>query len=517
MIKDIQILLTPEQAAQECLYTKIIAKKLAIDMVDITGVEIIKRSIDARKKAKVKILLTAKVYVLEPLPKDEAKPVYANVADRESVVIVGSGPAGLFAAIRLIELNLKPIILERGKCVKERALDVAKINKYSIVDGDSNYAFGEGGAGTFSDGKLFTRSKKRGNVSSVLQILLHHGADKKIMVDAHPHIGTNKLPRIIENIRQTILNAGGEIYFNHRVDGLLVDKSKIYGVTVGAQKFLAKAVILATGHSARDIYLMLHKDNIILEPKTFAVGVRVEHQQSLIDSIQYHCIKRDKYLPAATYSLVAQVDGRGVYSFCMCPGGFIVPASTANDEIVVNGMSPSKRNSKYANSGIVVQINPEDLSDFQQYGVLAGLEFQKHLEHLCFEHGNKSQSAPAQRMLDFVEGKSSVQLNNTSYQPGLIASDMHKWLPTHISKRLQVAFKLFDNKMKGYLTNDAQLIGVESRTSSPLRIPRDKNSLEHINIKRLYPTGEGAGYAGGIVSAAVDGQRVAEAIASQMI
>jgi uncharacterized FAD-dependent dehydrogenase len=511
MIKDIQLQLTPEEAAKVKLYTAKAADFLAIDVEEITGIKVVKRSIDARK-GQVKILMRAEVFIGEEMPEENLELNYPDVSKKDAVIIVGSGPAGLFAALRLIELGLKPIILERGKEVSDRKLDIAKINRESIVDPDSNYAFGEGGAGTFSDGKLYTRSKKRGNVQSVLKILQQHGADADIMVDAHPHIGTNKLPRIIQKIRETILNSGGEFYFNHRVDGLLIEKQKIKGVRVGEKEFVGKAVILATGHSARDIYELLHENNILLEPKSFAMGVRIEHPQRLIDQIQYHCKLRDDYLPAAAYSLVQQIDGRGVYSFCMCPGGFIVPAATADNEVVVNGMSPSRRDSKYANSGMVVEIRTEDLEQYKEYGVLAGLQFQKEYEQMAFRNGGLGQVAPAQRMMDFVKGKVSNGLPDTSYQPGIISSPMHMWLPEHIGKRLQEGFKVFGKKMQGYLTNDAVIIGVESRTSSPLRIPREKENLQHPEISGLYPCGEGAGYAGGIVSAAVDGQRVAEAI-----
>ncbi len=511
MIKDIQIQLSPEEAAKEELYTAKAAAHLAIEPKEITAIKVLKRSIDARK-GQVKILMRAEVYIGEEMPEEDLELHYQDVSNRESVIIVGSGPAGLFAALRLIELGMKPIILERGKEVSARKLDIAKINRESIVDPDSNYAFGEGGAGTFSDGKLYTRSKKRGNVQSVLKILQQHGADPDIMVDAHPHIGTNKLPRIIQKIRETIINSGGEFHFNHRVDGLIIENKQIKGVTVGEIVFEGKAVILATGHSARDIYELLHKNNILLESKSFAMGVRIEHPQKLIDQIQYHCDLRDDYLPAAAYSLVQQVDGRGVYSFCMCPGGFIVPAATADNEVVVNGMSPSRRDSKYANSGMVVEIRTEDLDQYKEYGVLAGLQFQKEFEQMAFRNGGMGQVAPAQRMVDFVKGKVSNGLPDTSYQPGIISSPMHMWLPENIGKRLQEGFKVFGKKMNGYLTNDAVIIGVESRTSSPLRIPREKEGLQHPEIKGLYPCGEGAGYAGGIVSAAVDGQRVAEVI-----
>ena len=512
MVNEIDLVLSPEEASKEELYTAKAAEQLSVSVEDITGIKVEKRSIDARK-GQVKILMRASVYIDEQLPVEDLEFSYPNVSDKEAVVIVGSGPAGLFAALRLIELGFKPIVLERGKEVSDRKRDIALINRESIVDPDSNYAFGEGGAGTFSDGKLYTRSKKRGNVRSVLQILRQHGADAKIMVDAHPHIGTNKLPRIIQAIRSSIIGAGGEFHFNSRVDGLIINDSKITAVKVGKKEFIGKSVILATGHSARDIYELLFENNVELEAKSFAMGVRIEHPQKLIDKIQYHCDVRGEYLPAAAYSLVKQIDGRGVYSFCMCPGGFIVPAATADNEVVVNGMSPSRRDSKYANSGMVVEIRIEDLEQYKDYGVMAGLQFQKEYEQMAFRNGGIGQIAPAQRMMDFVKGKVSNGVPETSYQPGIISSPLHMWLPEHIGKRLQEGFKVFGKNMNGYLTNDAVIIGVESRTSSPLRIPREKESLQHTQRKGLYPCGEGAGYAGGIVSAAVDGQRVADAIA----
>ncbi|RLD45646.1 MAG: FAD-binding protein, partial [Bacteroidetes bacterium] len=486
-------------------------KHLDISNEELTAINVIRKSIDARQRV-IKFNVRVDAYINEKPKEEDFIPKFRNVTNSKRVVIVGSGPAGLFAALRLIERGYKPIILERGKPVKDRKLDIAKLNRESVVDEDSNYAFGEGGAGTFSDGKLYTRSKKRGNVKDVLDLLIFHGADSNIGVDAHPHIGTNKLPRIIQKIRETILNYGGEIYFNHRVSDLMIKDSKILGVIANGEKFEGEAVILATGHSARDIYELLHKNNILLESKAFAMGVRVEHPQQMIDNIQYHCEIRDDYLPAAAYSLVSQVEDRGVYSFCMCPGGFIVPAATAPDELVVNGMSPSMRNSKYANSGMVVQINIEDLSNYKDYGVMAGLKFQGDLEKMAFINGGVGQIAPAQRLEDFVRGKVSSDLPDTSYHPGIVSSPLHMWLPEAIGPRLQKGFKTFDKRMKGFITNEAVVLGVESRTSSPLRIPRDKLSLQHPQIDGLYPAGEGAGYAGGIVSAAVDGQRIADSM-----
>jgi len=461
----------------------------------------------------VKILMRAEVFIGEEMPDDDLEMHYQDVRNKETVIIVGSGPAGLFAALRLIELGLKPIILERGKEVSERKLDIAKINRESIVNPDSNYAFGEGGAGTFSDGKLYTRSKKRGNVQSILKILQQHGADPDIMVDAHPHIGTNKLPRIIQIIRETILNSGGEFYFNHRVDGLLIEQQQIKGVRVGEKEFIGKAVILATGHSARDVYHFLHEAEILLEAKSWAMGVRVEHPQEMIDEIQYHTKDgRGEYLPAATYNLSTQVDGRGAYSFCMCPGGIIVPAMTGQNEMVVNGMSPSGRNTPFANSGIVVEIKPEDFAKYSDKGPLAGLEYQKELERLAFVNGGSNFTAPAQCLADFVDGRLSFDLPECSYVPGTISSPLHFWLPDEIGLRLRKAFELFDRKMRGFVTNEAVVLGVESRTSSPVRIPRDKETFQHVSITGLFPCGEGAGYAGGIASSAIDGERCAEKV-----
>ncbi|RLD22829.1 MAG: FAD-binding protein [Bacteroidetes bacterium] len=513
MIKEITLVLSPKEASEDRFIRTAVLKHLKLSSEELTAINVIRKSIDARQRL-IKFNVRVDAYINEK-PKEELfSPRFKNVKNGKRVIVVGSGPAGLFAALRLIENGYKPIILERGKQVKERKLDIAKLNRESIIDEDSNYAFGEGGAGTFSDGKLYTRSKKRGNVKDVLDMLIFHGADANIGVDAHPHIGTNKLPRIIQKIRETILNYGGEFYFDHRVDGLILKDNKILGVEANGDKFEGDAVILATGHSARRIYELLHENNIKLEPKAFAMGVRVEHPQQMIDSIQYHCDIRDDYLPAAAYSLVSQVEDRGVYSFCMCPGGFIVPAATAPNEMVVNGMSPSMRNSKYANSGMVVQINIEDIPEYSKYGVLATLKYQQDLEHMAFINGGIGQVAPAQRLADFVKGKVSSDLPDTSYHPGIVSSPLHMWLPETIGARLQKGFKTFENRMKGFLTNEAVVLGVESRTSSPLRIPRDKQSLQHPQIEGLYPAGEGAGYAGGIVSAAVDGQRIADAIVS---
>ncbi|HLT32851.1 MAG TPA: hypothetical protein VKZ98_03590, partial [Aquaticitalea sp.] len=427
--------------------------------------------------------------------------------------IIGFGPAGMYAALRCIELGFKPIVLERGKNVQDRRRDLKAINQDHFVNEDSNYCFGEGGAGTYSDGKLYTRSLKRGDVRRIFENLVFHGATDQILVDAHPHIGTNKLPKVVQNIRETILKYGGEIHFDSRVIDFIIENNKIKAIQVQDGKELAShRVILATGHSARDIFYLLHKKNIQLEAKSFAMGVRVEHPQHIIDSIQYSCAnERDKLLPAAAYSLVEQVNERGVYSFCMCPGGFIVPAATANGEVVVNGMSPSKRNNQFANSGIVVEINADtDLFKYEKYGVLKALEYQKDLERLAFTAGGRNQTAPAQRLTDFVEGILSSDLNSTSYQPGLKSAPLHSLLPKFIGSRLRTGFKVFGQKMRGYYTEEANVVGVESRTSSPVSIPRNA-LLEHPQIKGLFPCGEGGGYAGGIVSAAMDGERCAEA------
>jgi uncharacterized protein len=423
----------------------------------------------------------------------------------------------LFAALRLIELGIKPVIVERGKEVSQRKRDIAAIHRNEGVNPDSNYGFGEGGAGTFSDGKLYTRSKKRGDISKVLEVLFFHGAQPEILIDAHPHIGTNVLPHIISNIRNTILNAGGEVLFNHRVDDLLIEDGEVKGVVFSdGVKRKGKAVILATGHSARDVYYMLRRNGIHLESKDFAVGVRVEHPQQLIDSIQYKVPDRGAYLPPAIYSFAEQVDGRGVYSFCMCPGGMIVPAATAANELVVNGMSPSERNGKFANAGMVVEVHMGDLPSYNQYRELAGLKFQEEMERKCFKIAGNTQIAPAQRLADFVARKSSVDLPSTSYHPGIAASDMHSWLPSFISSKLREGFKKIDMKAFGFLTNEAKIVGVESRTSSPVRIPRDPETFEHVKMKGLYPCGEGAGYAGGIVSSAIDGEQCANKVAQAL-
>ncbi len=511
---NIQLTVLPKQACLEDSLKEIISGKINVPAKRISSIRIIRKSIDARSKVQVKVNLTVDVYTDKSQPESIAYPFhYKNVTNSKPVIVVGAGPAGLFAALRLIEQGLKPIIFERGKEVSERKKDIAQLNRNNGLNVESNYCFGEGGAGTFSDGKLFTRSKKKGDCSRILLNFHQHGAQDEILYEAHPHIGTDKLPEVIKNMRQTILKYGGEIHFETKIVELLVEKNSVKGVkTKSGKDFFADAVILSTGHSARDVYEMLQKQDIALEAKGFAIGVRVEHPQALIDKIQYHTKERGEYLPAATYNLVTQVDGRGVYSFCMCPGGFIVPASTFEKETVVNGMSSSNRNSEYANSGIVVEIRPEDLSDYAQHGALAGMKFQEYYENLAYVNSSGGQVAPAQRLMDFVKGHLSVDLPPSSYLPGLIASPMHFWMPDFVSKRLREGFKDFDRKMKGFVTNDALIVGVESRTSSPVRIPRNPETLQHISISGLYPCGEGAGYAGGITSSAIDGENCAEKV-----
>lgn len=513
MVKEIQLRITlKEEELSDILVLKS-AIKLDIDKETITGVKVLRKSIDARKP---KIIFNYKVavYIKEALPKtSEYQFDYKDVSKAKPIHIIGFGPAGMYAALRCIELGFKPIVLERGKNVQERRRDLKAINQDHVVNEDSNYCFGEGGAGTYSDGKLYTRSLKRGDVRRIFENLVFHGATEQILIDAHPHIGTNKLPKVVQNIRETILNYGGEIHFKSRVTDFIIKDNNIQAITLQNNKELSvEKVILATGHSARDIFYLLQRKHIQIEAKSFAMGVRVEHPQHIIDSIQYHCSgERHELLPAASYSLVQQVNDRGVYSFCMCPGGFIVPAATANGEVVVNGMSPSKRNNLYANSGIVVEIDVEkDLPKYEQFGALKGLEYQKNLEKLAFTAGGRSQTAPAQRLTDFVEGKLSTSLNDSSYQPGLNAAPLHSLLPKLIGSRLRKGFQAFGQKMKGYYTEEANIVGVESRTSSPVSIPRSE-TLEHPQITNLYPCGEGGGYAGGIVSAAMDGERCAEA------
>ena len=513
MIKEIQLRVTLQEEKQDDILTKKSAKLLHINPKDINGIKVVRKSIDARKSL---IIFNYKVavYVKEQLPNSSAYTFnYKDVSNAKAIHIIGFGPAGMYAALRCIELGYKPIVLERGKNVKDRRRDLKAINQDHFVNEDSNYCFGEGGAGTYSDGKLYTRSLKRGDVRRVFENLVFHGATEQILIDAHPHIGTNKLPKVVQNIRETILKYGGEIHFESRVIDFTIKDNKIKAIRLlNNTEMYVERVILATGHSARDIFYLFHKKNIALRAKSFAMGVRVEHPQHIIDSIQYHCKgKRDELLPAAAYSLVQQVNDRGVYSFCMCPGGFIVPAATANGEIVVNGMSPSKRNNPFANSGIVVEVNVDkDLPKYEHFGVLKGLEYQKDLERLAFTSGGRNQTAPAQRLTDFVEGRLSNNLNATSYQPGLKSAPLHSLLPKLIGGRLRTGFKTFGKKMHGYYTSEANVVGVESRTSSPVNIPRNEN-LQHPEIEGLFPCGEGGGYAGGIISAAMDGERCAEA------
>lgn len=517
MIKELQLRLTPNVAYNE-IETKIHISTIEdLDVNRIKRVRILKRSIDARQR-KVMVNLKVRVYIDEMPENDElgVNIEYKRVSGDKCAVVVGAGPGGLFAALHLIELGIKPIVLERGKNVVDRAADLARISREGVVDPDSNYCFGEGGAGAYSDGKLYTRSKKRGNIDRILSIFHQHGAAEDILIDAHPHIGTDKLPRVIENMRNTILSMGGEVHFSTCVDELLIDDCKVVGVKCRSGEKFFGPVILATGHSARDVYEMLKRENVKIESKGIAVGVRLEHPQHLIDQIQYHSPNgRGKYLPAAEYSFVTQVDGRGVYSFCMCPGGFIVPAASGPGQLVVNGMSPASRGTQWSNSGMVVEIHPEDLPEYARFGDLAMMRFQEDLEKKCYEAAHRSQKAGAQRMKDFVEGKPSDTLPKSSYAPGIQPSRLDQWLPYFISHRLREAFKKFGQMSKGFLTNDAIVIGVETRTSSPVRIPRDKESMCHIEVLGLYPCGEGAGFAGGIVSAAIDGEKCAEALAKQ--
>jgi uncharacterized protein len=514
MIMQVQLNLSPSAAADDGAIKKNSAKVAGISEKEISGLRILKKSVDARSK-NIRVNITVEIFTGNdsPVPSISSFAVQ-NVSDKKEVIIIGAGPAGLFAALKLIESGLRPVILERGRDVSARKRDIAKISREHIVDPDSNYCFGEGGAGTYSDGKLYTRSKKRGDNTRVLELFCLHGAKESILYEAHPHLGTDKLPRIISNIRQSISDAGGIFLLEKKVTDFILDGDKIRGVvTSDNEKFNSDILILATGHSARDIYEICTRRGVDLEMKAFAMGVRVEHPQDLIDRIQYHGNPRGEFLPAASYGIVKQVEGRGVYSFCMCPGGFIVPSATSQEEVVVNGMSPSERNSPYANSGIVVEIRPEDLSNYSESGILAGIEFQKVLEHDAWINGGKTQKAPAQRLEDFVLGKTSGSLPKVSYFPGVTSSPLHQWLPEFIGNRLRSALRLFGQSMKGYLTNEAAVLGVESRTSSPVRIPRDPEKMEHIRIKGLYPCGEGSGYSGGIVSSAVDGMRAAEAIA----
>ena len=527
MIQEYQIRVLPEQAANEQNIKLFISKDKGIDARTIKAIRELKRSIDARQRT-IYVNLKVRLYINE-IPQDEefTRTIYNNVEGKPQVIVVGAGPGGLFAALRLIELGIRPIVVERGKNVRERKVDIAHISREHKVDPESNYSFGEGGAGAYSDGKLYTRSKKRGNVDKILNVFCQHGASTSILVDAHPHIGTDKLPRVIENMRNTILKCGGEVHFETRMDALIIEKDKVVGIDTNTGKTFRGPVILATGHSARDVYRWLHHNGVQLEAKGIAVGVRLEHPSLLIDQIQYHNKNgRGKYLPAAEYSFVTQIDGRGVYSFCMCPGGFVVPAASGPHQIVVNGMSPSNRGGKWSNSGMVVELRPEDLMneelkmkneelgiDCTGEGPLAMMHLQEVLEASCWQQGNMRQTAPAQRMVDFTRKKLSYDLPASSYSPGLVSSPLHFWMPNFISDRLSKGFQQFGRSSHGFLTNEAVMIGMETRTSAPVRIVRDNETLQHITISGLFPCGEGAGYAGGIVSAGIDGERCADAVA----
>ncbi len=518
MIKQVTLNLAPAEAADEVTCKNRAAAQIDVDAGDIVAMRLMRRSIDARHRS-VSVTLSFDVFIgEEPRPEALSLPGYKDVASAMPVIVVGAGPGGLFAALRLIELGLKPIVLERGKDVSERKKDLALLNRNEGLDPESNYAFGEGGAGTFSDGKLFTRSTKRGSVRKILEVFCHHGASHDILVDAHPHIGTDKLPYVIRAMRETIVDNGGEVLFGKKVVEIMTDGRRATGVRLASGEAIeAKAVILATGHSARDIYEMLVKQGIALEQKTWAMGVRVEHPQELIDQIQYHSPDgRGEYLPAASYSFVTQVEGRGVYSFCMCPGGFIVPAMTSPGLQVVNGMSPSHRGSPFANSGIVVEVRPEDIGESANDGVLGGIHYQAELERLAYVNGGHGVVAPAQGLADFVRGRLSFDLPDCSYVPGVVSSPLHFWLPENIGERLRKGFADFDKHASGFVTNEALVVGVESRTSSPVRISRDEDTLESVNMPGLYPCGEGAGYAGGIVSSAIDGELCAEMIAQAL-
>ncbi len=560
MIHEYQLRVLPEVAANEQSLKAYVAGEKGLDAGRMNAVRVIRRSIDARQRT-IYINLTVRVYVDEmPDGEEYQRTEYRDVSGRPQVVVVGAGPGGLFAALRLIELGLRPVVVERGKDVRARKKDLAQIGRTQTVDPESNYSFGEGGAGAYSDGKLYTRSKKRGSVDKILNVFCQHGASPSILVDAHPHIGTDKLPRVIEAMRGTILQCGGEVHFETRMDALLVEGDKVCGIATNTGKTFLGPVILATGHSARDVYRWLAAHDVEMEAKGIAVGVRLEHPARLIDQIQYHSrAGRGRYLPAAEYSFVTQVEGRGVYSFCMCPGGFVVPAASGPEQIVVNGMSPSNRGSRWSNSGMVVELRPEDLeneelrmkdeesgmgnneelrikneelpygasvldsssftpnsSSFILHSSLKMMLFQEHLERLCWLQGNRKQTAPAQRMADFCSRRQSAGLPDSSYAPGLVASPLHFWMPGFIARRLAQGFRVFGRNAHGFLTNEAVMIGVETRTSSPVRILRDKDTLQHVRVQGLFPCGEGAGYAGGIVSAGIDGERCAEAVAAYL-
>lgn len=546
MIHEYQLRILPEQAASEQSLKQYIGREKGLDVRTINAIRILKRSIDARQRT-IYVNLTIRVFVNEtPSEEEFVRTDYPNVEGRPAVIVVGAGPGGLFAALKLIELGLRPIVVERGKNVRERKEDLARISREHKVDAESNYSFGEGGAGAYSDGKLYTRSKKRGSVEKILNVFCQHGASPTILSDAHPHIGTDKLPRVIENMRNTILACGGEVHFQTRMESILIEGQKVKGIETNTGKTFLGPVILATGHSARDVYRWLYAHGVQLETKGIAIGVRLEHPSMLIDQIQYHNKNgRGKYLPAAEYSFVQQVDGRGVYSFCMCPGGFVVPATSGPHQLVVNGMSPSNRGTKWSNSGMVVETRPEDLllpemqlqaepfpesneslteelilRDGKQpegtIHTLAMMRFQEKLEQICWQQGNMRQTAPSQRMVDFTRKKLSYDLPATSYSPGLVSSPLHFWMPSFLSERLSKGFQLFGKSSRGFLTNEAVMIAVETRTSSPVRIVRDKDTLQHLTMEGLFPCGEGAGYAGGIVSAGIDGERCAEAVANYL-
>lgn len=511
MKKEIELAIPPDLINDKDYLKNLSAQKLKLALEEINAVQIIKRSIDARSRNPI-FRVRVIVYQNEKPENIHNQIEFNPVKSNRKVLVVGYGPAGMFAALRLIELGIKPVILERGKDVQNRRKDLRLIQQFGEVNPDSNYCFGEGGAGTYSDGKLYTRSTKRGNVNRILNLLVQHGADEDILIDAHPHIGSNKLPKVVKNIRETILNAGGEIHFNSKLTDFVIVDKQIKGVIVNENtEYSSDAVILAVGHSARDIFYLLHKNKITIEAKPFAMGVRIEHPQRLIDEIQYHTKERNPNLPASSYNLACQIGERGVYSFCMCPGGIIVPASTSPGELVLNGMSVSRRDSPFANSGFVVSIDEKDWNHYLHLQEFAGLEFQKEVEKISFESGGKNQKAPAQRITDFVRSKVSQTLPKSSYIPGIISSPLHEILPKVILENLREALILFDKKMKGYFTEEAQILAAETRTSSPIRIPRDNDSLMHIEITGLFPSGEGAGYAGGIVSAAIDGEKCAEA------